>query len=645
MKKLHLLKTMLLLCALIVGSSSVWAASVDITPTQALSGGVSPITIVCAKGDGTSNPQISSGQLRLYQAASGKTTGNTMTFSSDKTITSIKFTFANSMTADNGAFNEGSYDSETFTWSGSTKSVTLTVTGTTSGKRIYITAMTVTYEITKTDPTITFNNGSVHVGQNLDLSTLFSSNSEGTVSYSITAGGSYASLVGSTLTGVAEGSVTVKAEQAEAGDYNAGEAIATITVNPAKVLSSIAVTTAPTKTTYQEGELFDPTGMVVTATYTDESTDDVTSVCSFTPSGALTTSDDKITISYTENAVNKTTTQDITVLTYVQPKIIDATFNNEFLGVEAGTRISEETTITQDNVDFVFDKISGSNWPQGDANVIRIYKGTTLQIKAPTGYVLTNITFTNNGDWKDGMEADKGTYDDTRDGDNKTYWTGFVNDVTFSPGGTHRIASVKVVIAQTATISLNAACNDGEGNIYGTYSNSKSFVVPADLTVSAVKVVDGKLVVTNYNEDDIVPANTGVMVSSTEAGDYTILLSDEAGEEISGNMLKASSVAMTGENLFYRLTMHNGEQIGFWWGAADGAAFGIAANKAYLAVPSDAGARDFVWFDEGETTSLREIRNEELGMKNAEYFNLNGQRVAQPTKGLYIVNGRKVVIK
>ena len=56
-------------------------------------------------------------------------------------------------------------------------------------------------------------------------------------------------------------------------------------------------------------------------------------------------------------------------------------------------------------------------------------------------------------------------------------------------------------------------------------------------------------------------------------------------------------------------------------------------------------AREFLSFDEGETTSLREIRNEELGMKNAEYFNLNGQRVAQPTKGLYIVNGRKVVIK
>lgn len=143
--KLRLMMTMLLLTVM----GSVWGVtkSVEISPTQALnSGGVSPITIVCAKGDGTSNPAISSGQLRLYQAASGKTTGNTITFSSEKTITSIVFTFVNTMTANNGVFSEGNYSSETNTWSGSTNSVTLTVTGTKSGERIYITKMIVYYE-------------------------------------------------------------------------------------------------------------------------------------------------------------------------------------------------------------------------------------------------------------------------------------------------------------------------------------------------------------------------------------------------------------------------------------------------------------------------------------------------------------------
>ena len=147
-QKLRLLM-MTLLCAVV---STAWGGRVTISPTQALNeGGVDPISVVCAKGDGSSNPAISSGQLRLYQAASGKTTGNTITFSSENTITSIVFTFANDMTADNGAFSEGSYDSESSTWTGSTNSVTLTVTGTTTGKRIYITEMVVSYEGGKTD--------------------------------------------------------------------------------------------------------------------------------------------------------------------------------------------------------------------------------------------------------------------------------------------------------------------------------------------------------------------------------------------------------------------------------------------------------------------------------------------------------------
>ncbi len=147
-QKLRLLM-MTLLCAVV---STAWGGRVTISPTQALNeGGVSPITVTCAKGDGTSNPAISSGQLRLYQAASGKTTGNTITFSSENKITSIVFTFANNMTADNGVFSEGSYDSNNSTWTGSTNSVTLTVTGTKSGERIYITEMVVIYEGGKTD--------------------------------------------------------------------------------------------------------------------------------------------------------------------------------------------------------------------------------------------------------------------------------------------------------------------------------------------------------------------------------------------------------------------------------------------------------------------------------------------------------------
>lgn len=88
-----------------------------------------------------------------------------------------------------------------------------------------------------------------------------------------------------------------------------GGSTTTYTTSPeCKTLSSIAVTTPPTKTTYTEGETFDPAGMVVTATYTDHTTAPITGY-TYSPTGALAVGTTSITISYG----GKTTTQSVTV--------------------------------------------------------------------------------------------------------------------------------------------------------------------------------------------------------------------------------------------------------------------------------------------------------------------------------------------
>ena len=70
----------------------------------------------------------------------------------------------------------------------------------------------------------------------------------------------------------------------------------------------------------------------------------------------------------------------------------------------------------------------------------------------------------------------------------------------------------------------------------------------------------------------------------------------------------------------------------------------VAAGKAYLKIAvANTNAPLAIDFD-GETTGVNTL-NVERGTLNGEVYNLNGQRVAQPTKGLYIVNGRKVVVK
>lgn len=80
-----------------------------------------------------------------------------------------------------------------------------------------------------------------------------------------------------------------------------------------KEVSSIAVTTAPTKTSYTAGETFDPTGMVITATYADETSEAVTNY-TYTPATALATTDEVVTISFSSGGVTKTVTQAITVI-------------------------------------------------------------------------------------------------------------------------------------------------------------------------------------------------------------------------------------------------------------------------------------------------------------------------------------------
>jgi hypothetical protein len=91
--------------------------------------------------------------------------------------------------------------------------------------------------------------------------------------------------------------------------------------------------------------------------------------------------------------------------------------------------------------------------------------------------------------------------------------------------------------------------------------------------------------------------------------------------------------------------MHNGTDLGFYWGAKEGAAFAVAANKAYLAVPKAAGARiQGFSFDGGTITGINNF-TPAFTQGEGVIFDLQGRSVANPAKGLYIKNGKKVVVK
>ena len=71
----------------------------------------------------------------------------------------------------------------------------------------------------------------------------------------------------------------------------------------------------------------------------------------------------------------------------------------------------------------------------------------------------------------------------------------------------------------------------------------------------------------------------------------------------------------------------------------------LKSLRCYFTVPvAAARSLSFDVDEEGNTTGVADINRETI-TNNGDFFNLAGQRVAQPTKGLYIVNGKKVVIK
>ena len=68
----------------------------------------------------------------------------------------------------------------------------------------------------------------------------------------------------------------------------------------------------------------------------------------------------------------------------------------------------------------------------------------------------------------------------------------------------------------------------------------------------------------------------------------------------------------------------------------------IPKNRAYLSTTSTgAPALDMNWGD--ETTGIVNVNRETI--TNNQYYTLDGRRVAEPTKGIYIINGKKVILK
>ena len=186
---------------------------------------------------------------------------------------------------------------------------------------------------------------------------------------------------------------------------------------------------------------------------------------------------------------------------------------------------------------------------------------------------------------------------------------------------------------------------------YATFYDSKtSYAVPDGL--KAYIVTSATTDALTYEEAPYaIPAGTAVMLKSDNkrGGTYTLQPTGDTGIFLGNNMLMGSDEATTTEGndcLFYKLAYGHSNSdksnvFGWYWGAEGGAAFQIEAHRAWLAIPkAKASTRGYML--EGDATTINKVGAD--GQKG-EFYNLKGQRVAAPTKGLYIINNKKVVIK
>ena len=171
---------------------------------------------------------------------------------------------------------------------------------------------------------------------------------------------------------------------------------------------------------------------------------------------------------------------------------------------------------------------------------------------------------------------------------------------------------------------------------YATYCSSAAldFTDITDLTAyTATKVVDG----VQFNKvTGKVPANTGLLVS----GETTNVPVCASADPVDNLLVGVTEETVKDAGTVFVL-MNGSKGIGFY---KNSNAFTVRANSAYLPAEAveTAGARTFIGFDD-ETTGIAEMNTQKEDAKRM--FDLQGRKVTKAAKGLYIVDGRKVVVK
>ena len=174
------------------------------------------------------------------------------------------------------------------------------------------------------------------------------------------------------------------------------------------------------------------------------------------------------------------------------------------------------------------------------------------------------------------------------------------------------------------------------------YNENYNFQADANTQVFKAALSDTKVSLTELTTDKIVNKDNAVLLKSTASPIVMTLTSTNSENVFTGNALSGVSdpAGKTDDGYMYVLNYTATNGVGFYK-LATGRKLGV--GKAYLSY-SGGGASNFFGLDDDGTTG---IDNGQWTIDNSDkvFYDLNGRRVMNPTKGIYIVNGKKVLLK
>lgn len=209
---------------------------------------------------------------------------------------------------------------------------------------------------------------------------------------------------------------------------------------------------------------------------------------------------------------------------------------------------------------------------------------------------------------------------------------------SYGPSNYNNISGEEVVLFRKKTTE-SASVSSIE---YSTFSSEYAldFSGEPGLTVYTAAVNEAKTkVMLREVTSKRVPANTAVVLHGS-TGSYTASIIESA-DEITDNQLQTATSEMRGaDHNIYVLNKKNGV-VGFYKLSATGK---LAKGKAYITIEGNGSAPMLSMSDDSNATTI-EMLPADACQYQKSYYTLDGRRVERPTKGVYVVNGKKIIIR